>query len=49
VKKCPGFAHQYPKYRSGWEEMLPQGVAEIIKRNHLFGYDPKKIVAEQGN
>ena len=22
----------------GWEEMLPQGIAEIIKKDHLFGY-----------
>ena len=29
---------------SGWEEMLPKGVAEIIKRDNLFGYDPKKMV-----
>jgi hypothetical protein len=24
--------------------MLPKGVAEIIKRDNLFGYDPKKMV-----
>jgi hypothetical protein len=29
---------------SGWEVMLPKGVAEIIKRDNLFGYDPKKMV-----
>jgi hypothetical protein len=22
----------------GWEEMLPQGIADIIKKDHLFGY-----------
>ena len=36
------------KGKSGWEEMLPTGIAEIIKQNHLFGYDPKKVLAEQG-
>ncbi|WP_330443938.1 TonB-dependent receptor [Flavobacterium sp. C4GT6] len=35
------------KGQSGWEDMLPPGVAEIIKKNQLFGYDPKKLVAEQ--
>jgi hypothetical protein len=23
----------------GWEEMLPKGIAEMIKKDHLFGYD----------
>jgi len=32
----------------GWEEMLPKGVAEIIKKDNLFGYDPlKNVVPEQ--
>ncbi|WP_417369923.1 TonB-dependent receptor [Flavobacterium beibuense] len=35
------------KGQSGWEDMLPPGVAEIIKKNQLFGYDPKTLVAEQ--
>jgi hypothetical protein len=35
------------KGKSGWEDMLPPGVAEIIKKNNLFGYDPKKLLAEQ--
>ena len=26
----------------GWESMLPQGVAEIIKKHSLFGYNPSK-------
>ncbi len=26
------------KNKSGWEEMLPEGIAEMIKRDHLFGY-----------
>lgn len=33
------------KGTAGWEEMLPKGVAEIIKRDKLFGYNPKQIVA----
>lgn len=28
----------------GWEDMLPKGVAEIIKKDNLFGYDPLKNV-----
>jgi hypothetical protein len=28
----------------GWEEMLPEGVAQIIKEHQLFGYDPNKIL-----
>lgn len=27
---------------SGWEKMLPDGIAELIKAHKLFGYDPKK-------
>jgi hypothetical protein len=27
--------------KPGWEEMLPQGIAELIKKDHLFGYDNK--------
>ncbi len=26
----------------GWENMLPEGVAEIIKKQHLFGYKEEK-------
>src|SRR5690606_10639927 len=26
----------------GWEEMLPEGIATLIKKDRLFGYDPKK-------
>ncbi|SHI61164.1 TonB-dependent receptor [Flavobacterium terrae] len=26
------------KNKPGWEEMLPEGIAEMIKRDHLFGY-----------
>ena len=32
----------------GWEEMLPSGIAEIIKEHRLFGYSPNKIL-EQSN
>src|SRR6478672_1513966 len=28
----------------GWEDMLPKGIAELIKRDHLFGYDPNKVL-----
>jgi len=31
----------------GWEDMLPKGIAELIKRDHLFGYDPNKVLEEQ--
>jgi hypothetical protein len=34
------------KGQGGWEEMLPPGIAELIKENHLFGYDPKKMLEE---
>lgn len=30
--------------KSGWESMLPKGIAELIKKNHLFGYDPAKFL-----
>ena len=30
------------KEKEGWEEMLPEGIAEVIKKNHLFGYGEKK-------
>lgn len=33
----------------GWEEMLPKGVSEIIKRDNLFGYDPKNVYVEEKN
>lgn len=28
----------------GWEEMLPQGIAELIKKDHLFGYDTNIVI-----
>jgi hypothetical protein len=28
------------KGQSGWENMLPTGIAELIKKDRLFGYDP---------
>ena len=34
--------------KSGWEPMLPSGVAEIIKEHHLFGYHPENEL-EQNN
>lgn len=27
----------------GWEEMLPQGISEIIKDQHLFGYSRRRV------
>ena len=30
----------------GWEEMLPDGVPDIIKKNQLFGFNTKKALAE---
>ena len=32
--------------KTGWENMLPQGIAEIIKQHQLFGYDPNKVLEE---
>ena len=28
----------------GWEELLPKGIAEIIKKHQLFGYDPNRVL-----
>ena len=30
----------------GWETYLPEGVADIIKKKHLFGYNPNKKIKE---
>lgn len=30
--------------KSGWEDMLPQGISEIIKKHRLFGFDPNKVL-----
>ena len=32
------------KGQSGWESMLPQGIAELIKKDRLFGYNPEKVI-----
>lgn len=29
---------------AGWDEMLPKGIAQIIKKQKLFGYKPKQLV-----
>jgi hypothetical protein len=29
---------------AGWEEMLPEGVSEIIKDERLFGYSKRKFL-----
>lgn len=31
----------------GWEDMLPNGTAEIIKKGNLFGYDSKQEIEEK--
>ncbi len=28
----------------GWENLLPQGIGEIIKEHQLFGYDPDRVL-----
>ncbi|WP_395057433.1 TonB-dependent receptor [Flavobacterium sp.] len=30
----------------GWEKMLPEGIADLIKKDHLFGYDNNKVLIE---
>jgi len=35
------------KGKPGWEEMLPQGIANLIKKDKLFGYDPTRILEEK--
>ena len=34
------------KGQTGWEKMLPQGIAEIIKQHHLFSFDKNKVLEE---
>ncbi len=34
------------KGKIGWEDMLPQGIAELIKEHHLFGYGEIKLLEE---
>ena len=29
--------------KDGWQELLPKGVAEIIMKQKLFGYDSEKV------
>ena len=33
----------------GWEEMLPKGIGDLIKKDHLFGFDQKKLIKEKSN
>ncbi|MBN9283672.1 MULTISPECIES: TonB-dependent receptor [Flavobacterium] len=33
--------------QQGWEEMLPEGIAELIKVNHLFGCGEQKQLEEE--
>jgi hypothetical protein len=37
--------HKIEHGEDGWEEKLPEGVANIIKEKHLFNYQPKKAKA----
>ena len=30
----------------GWENLLPQGIGEIIKKHQLFGYDPNNVLVK---
>ncbi len=32
--------------KPGWERMLPVGIAELIKKDHLFGYEPSRFLEE---
>lgn len=32
--------------KTGWETMLPKGIAELIKEHQLFGYDPVKVLEQ---
>ncbi|HSD15540.1 MAG TPA: hypothetical protein VLB74_12890, partial [Flavobacterium sp.] len=34
------------KGKKGWEEMLPGGIADLIKKNHLFGYNEETVLEE---
>lgn len=34
------------KGEDGWEEMLPKGIAELIKEHHLFGYESEDVMAK---
>ena len=29
---------------AGWEQLLPHGIGEVIKKHQLFGYDPNKVL-----
>ena len=31
---------------ANWEDMLPSGIAEIIKTQQLFGYEPEETVSQ---
>ncbi|UOK41330.1 MULTISPECIES: TonB-dependent receptor [Flavobacterium] len=34
------------KGKKGWEDMLPEGIAELIKKKNLFGYNEETILEE---
>jgi hypothetical protein len=33
----------------GWDKLLPEGTAELIKHKKLFGYDPNKVLEDVSN
>ncbi len=35
------------KSEDGWEEMLPTGIAELIKEHHLFGFEKSNALLER--
>jgi hypothetical protein len=37
------------KGKPGWEEMLPEGIATLIKKHKLFDYDPRRELEENTN
>ena len=34
---------------NGWEEMLPNGISELIKKYNLFGYESEDLVSNRLN
>lgn len=34
------------KGKKGWEDMLPEGIAELIKKKNLFGYNEETVLEE---
>ncbi|MFY8186914.1 MAG: TonB-dependent receptor [Flavobacterium sp.] len=38
--------HKINKGEPGWEDLLPEGIPEIIKEHALFGYEKKQVLIE---